>query len=49
LVNENLSVGTHQVVWMGNDEHGNTMSSGIYFYRMQSGNFVETRRMLLMK
>ena len=49
LINDNLSAGIHQVVWTGHDENGNTMSSGIYFYRMQSDSFVETRRMLLIK
>jgi len=35
--------------WDGKDEEGNPVSSGIYLYRLQSGNFVKTRKMLLTK
>jgi hypothetical protein len=49
LVNEHFNAGQHRVMWNGTDSNGRTMSSGIYFYRMTSGEFIQTRKMILMK
>ena len=35
--------------WDGRDEHGEMVSSGIYFYTLQAGTFQSTRRMLILK
>lgn len=44
LVNEVQQAGFHLVTW-----NATKMSSGIYFYRLQSGDFVQTRKILLLK
>lgn len=44
LVNEMKEPGVHTVQW---DASG--MASGIYVYRLQSGSFVETKKMMLMR
>jgi flagellar hook assembly protein FlgD len=44
-----FEAGIHSVVWDGRDDNGNQMSSGIYFYRMATRDFTETRRMVLVK
>ena len=49
LVNEPKSTGEYEVVWDGKDEKGNSLSSGIYFYRLAIGEQTETKRMLLLK
>lgn len=49
LVNETRDAGTYNVRWNGTDEAGNQVASGIYFYRLQSNHFIETKRMVLMK
>lgn len=49
LVNNTQSAGAYMVIWNGKDEHGNQMSSGIYFYRISADGFNQTRRMMLMK
>ncbi len=49
LVNEPQEAGTYEVKWDGRDENANEVSSGIYFYRLEAGDFVEARKMLLLK
>lgn len=44
LVNETKTAGEYEVEF-----NAATISSGIYFYRLQAGDFVETKRMMLMK
>jgi hypothetical protein len=49
LVNEGLNTGTYHVVWDGRNQSGLSVSSGIYLYRIQANNFVETKRMVFVK
>jgi hypothetical protein len=38
------------VIWKGDDEHGNTVSSGIYLYKMKAGGrYTSTKKMILLK
>lgn len=43
------AAGAHEVVWGGRDDAGNTVPTGIYFYRLQHASGEETRKMLLLK
>jgi hypothetical protein len=43
LVNEQKEAGTYQATWNA------SVPSGIYFYRLQAGTFVETKRMIVLK
>ncbi len=43
------AAGRHERVWLGRDQAGRTVAAGVYFYRLQADNEVETRRMLLVK
>jgi flagellar hook assembly protein FlgD len=49
LVNETLSEGSHSIIWDGRNESGQSLASGIYFYRMQLKGHVQTKRMILLK
>ena len=44
LVNEEKHAGNYKVVF-----NGNNLSSGVYFYRLQAGSFVSTKKIILMK
>ncbi len=48
LVNEEKQPGTYEVEFSTNLIN-QVLSSGVYFYRLQSENFVETRKMLLLR
>jgi flagellar hook assembly protein FlgD len=49
LVQGRLEAGNHQIQWNGQVEGGGPAATGVYFCRMQAGDFVESRKMLLMK
>jgi PKD repeat protein len=49
LVDDMKQPGAYSAVWDGTDEAGRIASSGIYFYRIIAGDFVATKRMLLIK
>lgn len=49
LAKENLPAGNHQAVWDGRDNAGKTVGSGIYLYRLQSGDYSKTLKMILAK
>ena len=49
LLNRSVPVGYHSVVWDGRDDAGKSPASGVYLVRMATGNYLETRRILLLK
>ncbi|MBU1721153.1 MAG: T9SS type A sorting domain-containing protein, partial [Bacteroidetes bacterium] len=49
LTNEAYQPGHYHVMWNGKDISGNDVSSGIYFYRMTTGNFSKTNKMIFLK
>ncbi len=49
LTNQNYLAGTHTVNWNGTDSNNQPVTSGIYFYKVSSGNQKATGKMVLMK
>lgn len=49
LVDEVQGSGVHQIAWEGKNSSGQKVSSGIYFYRIQTENFVEIKKMVFIK
>ena len=49
LVNELKPVGTYYIVWDGTDASGISVTSGLYFYRIEAGNFNQTKKLMMMK
>jgi hypothetical protein len=44
LVNDRRDAGVHEVKF-----DGSNLASGVYFYRIQAGSFVQTRKLLLVR
>ncbi len=44
-----LQAGSYSVQWDGRNSAGEMLQSGVYFYRVKAGEFVETRKMVLLK
>jgi hypothetical protein len=44
LVKEDKPSGTYEITW-----NANNISSGIYFYRLQVGGYIETKKMVLLR
>ncbi len=49
LINDQQIAGNHTLVWNGKDNNNKKVASGIYFYKMTTDNFQQTRKMILMK
>ncbi len=49
LVNDRRSAGNYSASWDGRDRNNIAASSGLYFYRLRSGNETLTRKMILLK
>ncbi|MEE8577939.1 MAG: T9SS type A sorting domain-containing protein, partial [candidate division Zixibacteria bacterium] len=43
------TAGVVTVVWDGRSEQGTEVASGVYFYRLQTGDFKKTKKMMLLK
>ena len=49
LVSGNTKAGEHRIVWKGLDSYNNTVSSGIYFYKLSFENQSKVGKMILLK
>jgi flagellar hook assembly protein FlgD len=49
LLDEEMQQGSHQLTWNAKDEKGKIVSGGIYFLKMQRGNYSETKKLIVEK
>lgn len=49
IVSSTMVAGTHEVRWNGRNSAGLQVASGVYLYRLEAGDHIMTRRMVLLK
>ncbi len=49
LLAQPMTAGSHQVTWLGRNDAGQEVSSGIYFYRLSTGKHTAVKKMILLK
>ncbi len=49
LVDEYKTAGNKLAYWDGKDETGNEVGSGVYFYKIEAGDFMQTKKMILLR
>ena len=49
LVQEAQGAGTYRTAWNGHNDDGRTLASGVYLYRLRAGEYVQTRKLLLLR
>ena len=49
LVSEKQPAGYYEVEWDGKDDFGDRVTSGVYVYRLKTGNTTLNRKMLLLR
>jgi hypothetical protein len=49
LINEQKVAGAYKVNWDGRNDAGSPVASGVYFYRIVAGAFVDTKKLTLLK
>ena len=49
LIDKEQTIGHKKVIWDGKNDKGEVVSSGVYFYRIKAGDFIDSKKMLLLK
>jgi len=49
LVDQRIKAGSYRLKWDGKTEDGHSVSSGVYFYSLEAGDFSQIRKMTLVK
>jgi hypothetical protein len=49
LVNETKDPGSYSVTWTGDNDSGKSVASGVYFYKMETKDYSQTRKMVMLR
>jgi len=49
LINQTQDAGNKSVIWNATNDFGKPVSAGIYLYQIQAGEYISTKKMVLLK
>jgi hypothetical protein len=49
LVDERQSADDYEVTWDGKNEQGQDLASGVYFFRIDIGELIDTKKMVILR
>jgi len=49
LVDDEFNAGKNVIDWDGKDHQGRAVSSGLYFFRLESGHYISVRKMAVIR
>jgi hypothetical protein len=49
LIDKEVEPGYHQITWDGSNKFGKKLSNSVYFYRIQAGDFMATKKMIFIR
>jgi len=49
LINDFQNAGYRSVIWDGKDDKGILVATGLYFYKINAGNFIEVKKLVILK
>jgi photosystem II stability/assembly factor-like uncharacterized protein len=49
ILQQTLATGEHAITWDAMDQEGNAVGAGVYFYRIDTGHFTATRKMVVLR
>jgi hypothetical protein len=49
LIDRELPAGTHRIEFDGRDARGHSLATGVYFYRLSTDSYTESKKMMLLK
>jgi len=49
LINQTQNAGYRSIIWDATNDYGKPVSAGIYLYQIQAGEYMRTKKMVLLK
>jgi len=49
LINQTQDAGYRSIIWNATNDYGKPVSAGIYLYQIQTGEYISTKKMVLLK